>query len=88
MNDLTGSKVLIGELLCNTVKDTYFVSIMKFKKLNNQSSVQKMIDFNICGCIGLRVIIVVHKTEVQTKVFNYIICAFFLNIFNEHCWLI
>jgi hypothetical protein len=36
MNDLTGSKVLIGELiLCNAVKDIYFSSMMKFKNENN-----------------------------------------------------
>jgi hypothetical protein len=36
MNDLTGSKVLIGELLlCNAVKDISFTSKMQFKKLNN-----------------------------------------------------
>jgi hypothetical protein len=34
MNDLTGSKVLIGELLlCNAVKGTYFTSMMNFKKI-------------------------------------------------------
>jgi hypothetical protein len=32
MNDLTGAKVLIGELiLCNAVKDIYFTSKMQFK---------------------------------------------------------
>jgi hypothetical protein len=40
MNDLTDSKVRIGEMiLCNAVKDTYFTSIlrmMKFKTFNNQ----------------------------------------------------
>jgi hypothetical protein len=35
MNDLTGAKVLIGELiLCNAVKDISFTSKMQFKKLN------------------------------------------------------
>jgi hypothetical protein len=34
MNDLTGSKVLMGELrLCNAVKDIYFTSKIKLKKL-------------------------------------------------------
>jgi hypothetical protein len=39
MNDLTGPKVLMGELcLCNAVKDTYFTSKMKLKKIiNNQA---------------------------------------------------
>jgi hypothetical protein len=38
MNDLTGAKVLMGELLlCNAVKDRpiYFTSKMQFKKLDN-----------------------------------------------------
>jgi hypothetical protein len=36
MNDLTGAKVQIGELLlCNAVKDISFTSMMQFKKLNN-----------------------------------------------------
>jgi hypothetical protein len=36
MNDLTGSKVLIGErILCNAVKDIYFTTKMKFEKLSN-----------------------------------------------------
>jgi hypothetical protein len=36
MNDLTGAKELIGELLLfNAVKDICFTSKMKFKKLNN-----------------------------------------------------
>jgi hypothetical protein len=35
MNDLTGSKVLIGELiLCNAVKDLYLTRMIKLKKLN------------------------------------------------------
>jgi hypothetical protein len=35
VNDLTGSKVLIGELiLCNVVKDIYLTSMLKLKKLN------------------------------------------------------
>jgi hypothetical protein len=34
MNDLTGAKVLIGELLvCNAVKDISFRSKMRFKKI-------------------------------------------------------
>jgi hypothetical protein len=36
MNELTGAKVLIGELLLyNAVKDIYFTSEIKFRKLNN-----------------------------------------------------
>jgi hypothetical protein len=45
-NDLTGAKVLIGELiLCNAVKNVYFTKKMKFEKLNNSSSVQEIIDY-------------------------------------------
>jgi hypothetical protein len=36
MNDLTGARVLMGELLlCNAVKDIYFTNKMKFEKLGN-----------------------------------------------------
>jgi hypothetical protein len=36
MNDLTGSQVLIGELiLSDAVKDIYFTSMTMLKKLNN-----------------------------------------------------
>jgi hypothetical protein len=36
MSDLTGSKVLIDEvILCNAVKDIHFTSMMKLKKLKN-----------------------------------------------------
>jgi hypothetical protein len=35
MNDLTGAKVVKGErILFNAVKDTHFISKMKFEKLS------------------------------------------------------
>jgi hypothetical protein len=53
MNDLTGSKILIGErILCNAVKDRYFTSKMKFEKLK-----WKLIRVDQCIVNGLRIIL-------------------------------
>jgi hypothetical protein len=64
MNDLIGARVLKSErVLFNAVKDIYFTSKMKFEKLGTLSSVQKkLIDFYICGFMG--VMVVVHNTRV------------------------
>jgi hypothetical protein len=42
MNDLTGAKVLMDEIILgNAVEDKYFTSKMKFKNSSNSSSIQK-----------------------------------------------
>jgi hypothetical protein len=67
MNDLTGAKVLKSErILFNAFKDMYFTSdeVRKIKYLIKRS--KKLINFDICGFIG--VIIVVHNQACsQTK---------------------
>jgi hypothetical protein len=70
MNDLTDSKVLIGELvLCNAVKDIYFTRMMTFKTFYTKSSVQKIFD-EIQYFRFYSVIIVVHNTiEFKLKSF-------------------
>jgi hypothetical protein len=65
MNDLTGAKVLKGErILFNAFKDIYFTSKIKFENslLNQAFKKKKLINFDICGFIG--VTIVVHNTGV------------------------
>jgi hypothetical protein len=61
MNDLTGAKVLKGErIVFNAFKDIYFTSKIKFE--NSLLIEKKLINFDICGFIG--VMIVVHNTGV------------------------
>jgi hypothetical protein len=64
MNDWTCAKVLKSEqILFNAFKDVYFTSKMKFENsLLNQAFEKKLINFDICGFIG--VMIVVHNTRV------------------------
>jgi hypothetical protein len=63
MNDLTGAKVLKGErILFNAFKDIYFTSKMKFENYYLIKRSKKLINFDICGFIG--VMIVVHNTGV------------------------
>jgi hypothetical protein len=65
MNDLTGAKVLNGErILFNAFKDIYFTSKMKFENslLNRLSVQKKSFNFDICGFLG--VMIVIHNTGV------------------------
>jgi hypothetical protein len=64
MNDLAGTKVLKGErILFNAFKDIYFTSQMKFENsLLNHAFKKMLINFDICGFIG--VMIVVHNTGI------------------------
>jgi hypothetical protein len=63
MNDLTGEKVLKGEqILLNAFRDIYFTSKMKFENSLLNQAFKKVINFDICGFIG--VMIVVHNTGV------------------------
>jgi hypothetical protein len=63
MNDLTGAKVLKGErILFKAFKDIFHKKD-EVRKIKYLISVQKnLINFNICGFIG--VMIVVHNTGV------------------------
>jgi hypothetical protein len=94
MIDLTGAKVLKGErILFNAFKEINFASKMNFEKLRTYSSVrEKLIDFDICGFIG--VMIVVHNTGLSTEKFLTIInclirhpaaCNFKLLLTWRHC---
>jgi hypothetical protein len=63
MNDFTGAKVLTGErVLFNEFKDIYFTSKMKCENQLLNQAFKKLINFDICGFIG--VMIVVHNTGV------------------------
>jgi hypothetical protein len=64
MNDLTGAKVLKGErILFNALKNIIFHKSDEVRKFITKSSVKKkLINFDICGFIG--VMVVVHYTGV------------------------
>jgi hypothetical protein len=77
MNDFGGAKVLKGErILFNAVKDEYFKSKMKLKKIKYLiKRSKKLINLTICGFIPI--MIVVHNTRGKTEklftsVYNYV----------------